>query len=391
MTQINTSQKRRILILNTQMEAGGAQKSLLILAQGLTRRGHSVTVVTMYDKNSYIPIFRNQYGVPIVDLQMKVQGNALRKTQAFLRGLKKLYDTIRQNDIDTLQTFNDYSNIIGPFIGWLAAVPVRVSSERGMLRNVNGVVRLLDRFITNTSLVHIMTTVSESMRDFCVEEQRIKPEKIVIIPNSVDVQKYSLKVNLDQKNQFIQQFGIDAYSFIVTIVARLSLVKGHMYLLQAIPRILQRLPDVHFLIVGDGPLHAQFKKRIEDENINTHVHMLGVRHDVPMILACSDLFVLASLSEGMPNVILEAMAAGVPIVATKVGSVPEIIENEEIGLLIPPADPQALALAVIELAKNPTKMARMSLLAQQKAISEFSQDRNISAYESLYEKLHKRH
>lgn len=97
------------------------------------------------------------------------------KARAFISGLKHLYDIMRQNDIDVLQTFTHYSNIAGPFIGWLARVPVRVSSQRGTLQGVPSVFRLLDRIVANSALVQKMTTVSEGMRYFCVEVQKMIP------------------------------------------------------------------------------------------------------------------------------------------------------------------------------------------------------------------------
>lgn len=377
----------RILFLNTQMEAGGAQKAMLVLAQGIKQRGHTIIVVTMYDKESYVPLFSEQVGIPIIDLRMKPPGNSLVKARAFISGLKHLYDIMRQNDIDVLQTFTHYSNIAGPFIGWLARVPVRVSSQRGTLQGVPSVFRLLDRIVANSALVQKMTTVSEGMRYFCVEVQKINPDKVLVIPNSIEAEEYNLEVCPHQKKQFLQELGIDQYSWIVTTVARLHPVKGHEYLLKAIPQILERVPGVHFLFAGEGPLYDQIKKEVHELMIDDSVHLLAVRQDIPMILACSDLFVLPSLSEGMPNVALEAMAAGLPVVATAVGGIPEIVKDGENGLLVPPGDPHALAVAITRILTDPPQLKKMGSTARESIINKFPTHANISAYEELYQSL----
>lgn len=360
---------------------------MLVLAQGLQQRGHTIFVVTMYDKESYVPLFSEQVGIPIIDLRMKPPGNTLVKAWAFLSGLKRLYDIMRQNDIEVFQTFTHYSNMIGPFIGWLARVPVRVSSQRGTLQGVPAVFRLLDRIVANSALVQTMTTVSEGMRHFCIEVQKINPNKVLVIPNSIEVEKYDLEVCPHQRKQFLQELGIEQSSWIATTVARLHPVKGHAYLLKAIPRILERVPGVHFLFVGEGPLYEQIKKEVHEMMLDDFVHLLSVRQDIPMILACSDLFVLPSLSEGMPNVALEAMAAGLPVVATAVGGIPEIIEDGESGLLVAPADPQALTVAITRILTNPPQLKKMGSTARESIINKFPTHANISAYEELYKGL----
>lgn len=360
---------------------------MLVLAQGLQQRGHTIIVVTMYDKESYVPLFSEQVGIPIIDLRMKPPGNTLVKARAFLSGLKRLYDIMRQNDIEVFQTFTHYSNMIGPFIGWLARVPVRVSSQRGTLQGVPAAFRLLDRVVANSALVQKMTTVSEGMRYFCVEVQKINSDKVLVIPNSIEVEKYNLEVCPHQRKQFLQELGIEQYSWIATTVARLHPVKGHTHLLKAIPRILERVPGVYFLFVGEGPLSEQIKKEAHEMMIDDSVHFLAVRQDIPMILACSDLFVLPSLSEGMPNVALEAMAAGLPVVATAVGGIPEIIEDGESGLLVPPADPHALAVAITRILTDPPQLKKMGSTARERIMNKFPTHANISAYEELYQRL----
>ena len=379
----------KVLLLNTQMAAGGAQKAMLTLARGLKEAGHDVTVVAMYDVGNYIALFEAEYGLEIVDLQMK-KGNGryhpLSTIFATLRGLYRLYHLMRQTRPDLVQTFTHYSNIIGPFIAWLARVPVRVSSQRSLLPDRPKWLLVTDRLIANSFLVHKMTTVSSETQQFYVQ-QGIRPDKLLTIYSGIDILNYHVSLSPEQQYELRFSLNLRKEDVIIITVARLSLEKGHRYLLDSAPLVRQSIPNVHFLLVGEGDLEAELMQQIKAQGLEKYVHLLGARQDIPELLGISQLFVLPSLSEGLPNVLLEAMSANVPVVATDLGSCREVITNGQNGLLVPMGNGTMLAQAAITLLQNSVLANALQQASRKRVIEDFSIDKSVTAYISLYEQL----
>lgn len=379
----------KILLLNTQMEAAGAQKALLSLARGLEDRRNQITVVTMYDKGGFVSKFNQRYSLDIVDLQMKRPGvaNPIQKLGFALGGLVRLYRLMKSERFDVVQTFSHYSNIIGPLLAWLAGVPIRVSSQRMSLRGAPRWLLLLDRLVANSALVHKMTAVSEGTRQFALKEQKINPDKVVTIYNGVNVHRYNLNLSSVQAAQLRRSIGIEEGAPVVITVARLHPQKGHKYLLEAIPNVRLAIPDVHFLFVGAGELEGDLRAQIQEMGLDECVHLLGVRQDIPELLSLSDLFVLPSLWEGLPNAVLEAMAAELPVVATDVDGSPELVVHGKTGLLVPPSNSQTLTSAIIELLCDRNLLVEMGEAAKKRAAEYFSVEKNITDYLELYDYL----
>lgn len=380
----------KILLLNTQMEAAGAQKAMLTLARGLQRRGHAVTVVTMYDKAEYVPLFKQKYGVDIVDLHMKAPARAglFQKAASVLKGLVRLWQLIRREQFDVVQTFSHYSNIVGPVVAYLAGARIRVSSQRMSLKGSPAWLLRLDRWVANSFLVNKMVSVSEGTRQFSIKTQRIKSDKLVTIHNSIDLDRFlPSAVNAERLPQLRQFLGIPVESQVVVTVARLHAQKGHRFLIAAIPTIQKKFENTHFLFVGEGELQQDLTDSITQLGVEKMVHFLGMRQDIPELLVLSDVFVLPSLWEGLPNSVLEAMAMGTPVIATDVDGCPEVIRDGETGILVPPADSDALAQSIIRLLGDAALCQTLAQEAQRWVVENFSEEKNISAFEQLYEIL----
>jgi glycosyltransferase involved in cell wall biosynthesis len=382
-------QELGVLLLNTQMEAAGAQKAMLELARGLKRRGHKVSVVTMYDKGNYVAVFAERYDLGIIDVGMKRPGerNPLLKGWRFIGGIVRLYRLMRTLRPQVLQTFSHYSNILGPLMAWLAGVPVRISSQRMSLKDYSAWLLWLDRTIANSFLVHRMVAVSEGTRRFCIEEEGINPDKLVKIHNGIDTKRFSMKLSSEAQRDLRQELGLYPKSLVVLTVARLHPQKGHRYLIEAIPQILRDFPQARFLFVGEGALAEVLVSQVSQTNLDKYIRFLGVRQDIPQLLAISDLFVLPSLWEGLPNSVLEAMAAGVPVIATDVDGTPELIGDGRTGLLVPPADPDALEEAICRLLRDESLRTALAEAARQRVEREFSCDVNLCSFVDLYQSL----
>ena len=183
--------------------------------------------------------------------------------------------------------------------------------------------------------------------------------------------------------QVRRALGIPADAPLLGTVSRLVPVKGLIHLVAAIPEILRRCPRAHLALAGDGEERELLAAQAAALSVADRVHFLGFRDDVPAVIGALDLFVLPSLNEGLGKVLVAAMALGVPIVATKVGGVPEVVEDGRQGLLVPPADPAALAKAAITLLEDRAAAAAMGAAGRARA-ERFSADVMLARLAALY-------
>jgi glycosyltransferase involved in cell wall biosynthesis len=232
-----------------------------------------------------------------------------------------------------------------------------------------------------------MVAVSEGTRHFSIEEEGIRPNKLITIQNGINVERFSISLSPEAEQSLRQALGVEPDSLIILTVARLHPQKGHKYLIEAIPHILRDFPQARFLFVGEGELHEELTRQVKKANLSEYVHFLGVRQDVPQLLAISDLFVLPSLWEGLPNSVLEAMAAGVPVIATNVDGTPEIINDGDVGILVQPADPSELEQAICRLLKDKPLRVSIAKSARERVERKFSRDANTTAFIGLYQRL----
>lgn len=380
--------QRRILLLNTLMEVGGAQKAIMQLARGLADRGHQVTVATMYDKTGSIPTFEEEFGLPILDLAMNPPASHLGKATAMFRGAILLRQVLAEQRVEVIQSFTHYSNILGPIVGWSVGVPVRVTSQRITLDDRSAWLRRADRQISRLGLAHRMVAVSEAVRRYCIEREGLAAERVVTIRNGIDPEPWAHGLEAGAARARTRaDVGLDPKQVAVVTAARLAPQKGHMWLLDAVSLLAPRWPQAVFLWVGDGELRDELECKTRKRGLQGRIRFLGTRHDVPTLLKASDLFVLPSLWEGMPNAVLEAMAAGLPVVATAVDGTPEIVQHGVTGWLTPPKNPEALALAIEKALADPARRVEMGEAGRRRIKEEFSLERYVSGFEALYDEL----
>lgn len=207
-----------------------------------------------------------------------------------------------------------------------------------------------------------------------------KPTVIELIYNSIEAPP---PLPEDSRGEFLTQWGFPADVLVVTCVANLREVKGHRYLLEAVALLEKRMPRLRLLLVGTGELQEELEQLARDLGIRDRVVFAGRRHDVPNCLAASDIFVLPSLSEGTPLSILEAMRAGLPVVATRVGGIPEIVEDGRSAFLVPSGNPQALAEALLAVGES-SVAASLGECGQQRFHDRFSRSTFIDRYAKLF-------
>jgi glycosyltransferase involved in cell wall biosynthesis len=235
-----------------------------------------------------------------------------------------------------------------------------------------------------SSLVSGFIAVSDQVGRVMVEVIGPIDDKITVICNGVDTKRYGQAVD---RTLVRSQLGLEANTRLIAMVGTLKKVKGHRYLIEAIASIVPRYPDLHVLFIGDGDLREELQAQVKRLILDDHIHFLGKRHDVPELLAASDLFVLPSLWEGLPMSLLEAMAAGLPIVATEVSGTVQVMIPNKTGILVPPGDSQRLAQAIEQLLSDTTRAQVMGAAAKRRVETEFSAQKQADEHLTLYHRL----
>jgi len=228
--------------------------------------------------------------------------------------------------------------------------------------------------------VHKMVGVSKDTTHNLHKYEHIHSKKLMVIHNGINFDRFQISINKEKKRK---ELGIKNNGPIIGMVGRLSNEKGISYLLNAMPEVIQKIPTLNLIIAGNGSEEKKLKEEASKLNINNNVFFIGARMDIPEVLNVLDVFVLPSLREGLPMVLLEAMAAGCAIIASDVGGIPTLIKNDWNGLLIPPASPPKLSKAILELISDNSKRTNM-IENSSSSLTKFSATEMARQYEDLY-------
>jgi glycosyltransferase involved in cell wall biosynthesis len=307
----------------------------------------------------------------------------LRSPVAALKRLGVLVRVLRARRPAVVHGFLFSAYVLGAIAARLARVPIVVASRRsaGFFKAARPFWLWIER-LTNRWTDHVVAN-SEAVRDDVVRQEGIPGETISVIYNGVDVPVFT-----DQQLMTLRStLDVDGRHPIIVVVANLIAYKGHDLLFKALPPVLSAFPRLAVLLVGDGIARTHFQEQARSAGLGSVVRFLGVREDVPMILALADVVVHPSRHEGFSNAVLEAMAAARPIVASAVGGNVEAIVDGETGVLVPPDDADALGAAVLRLLRTPPEAARLGEAARARVEERFTIDAMVRAYERTYDRL----
>tara|TARA_Y100000590_G_C15528784_1_gene942322 strand:- start:303 stop:1085 length:783 start_codon:yes stop_codon:yes gene_type:complete len=252
------------------------------------------------------------------------------------------------------------------------------------LKGVSSFVRLLDRFIANSFLTSKMVAVSDGTRDYCIKEQKISPDKIITISNGIDLAKWYDKPENSILTNLRTELDVGDANLVITTIARLHSQKNHLSYINVIKSLVSDYPGLIFLFVGDGPLHNEIERKIHELQLEKHIRLLGARSDIKEILSVSDIFVLPSLWEGMPNSVIEAMCIGLPVIVSDVDGCAEVVSSPDLGILFDPENTDELSCSIKTLIDSPDRRTILGNNARKHVNENFNQENVIDKFENLY-------
>lgn len=298
----------------------------------------------------------------------------LLKPAGRLGKVRQMVQLFRRGHYDVVHTHNTYPHLYASIAARLAGVPVVVNTRHGQRAGHGWKSRV--QFRCASHLVDRIIAVSDDAAGLCVDHDGVKLQKVLRIWNGIDIDDF--------------QFTGPVTAPVAISVARLSAEKGFPTLLRALAIAVRDVPDLILKLVGDGPERPRLEQLTDDLNLRDHVQFLGERQDVPELLAQAGFFVTASLTEGISLTLLEAMAVGLPVVATSVGGNPEIVDAPRTGRLVPAANPEQLARAMVAMCCEKSNWLAMGRAGRQRVEEHFEVRRMVSDYETLYRGLLKR-
>lgn len=287
--------------------------------------------------------------------------------------------SLRKEKPMIVHTHNFAGCLYGVSAAGMARVPVIIHTEHGTTFPEQ-----LKRVITRQILfrnVDKVVTVCNELKEKFHNFEKIPEGKMVTIPNGIDSKKFFLQTD---RRKLRKHLGFNDRDLLIGVVARLDPIKDHATLLKAMPLVINEIPNVKLLVVGDGEERETLEKLAQGLSISNHVYFLGEREDVPDILSILNLFVLPSKREGLSLSILEAMAAGLPVVVTDVGANSELVVDKKTGALVEPGDSQSLAHAIIGILSHLREADEMGKVGKMRFQQYFTLEKSVEAYKKLY-------
>jgi glycosyltransferase involved in cell wall biosynthesis len=368
---------RKVFYLLDSLNVGGTETQAVELARRLNPASYEVTLGCLRARG------------PLLE---KLQGSSVSVAEFYPKGgldsprgiyqLLRLAVFLRRGKFAIVHTHDMWSNLMGVPAAYLARVPVIISSQRDLSHfDWYKGRRSWMRRIQNLSAV--VLTNANAIRDGLIADDHFAPAKVRVVHNGVDLQSFRRRPELRSK-----LFpGMEQNQLIVLVGNMHSDVKGHPWLIAAAPAIVREFPQARFVFAGDGEQRKDFEQQAVLLGLERHFLFLGRRSDIPDVLACCDIAVLPSRAEGLPNAVLEYLAAGLPTVASGVGGNVEIIRDGAAGLLVPPEDSDALAAALLRLLRDPELARKLAEDGHRFVQENFSFERLIADVDSLYTEL----
>jgi L-malate glycosyltransferase len=366
----------RVAIVIDSLQTGGAQKLVSAFVASADRYGIEPFVINLRPGGS--PAILNEIRAAGVDVTT-IPSRSLFGLKRF-RWLVKFF---RESKIDIVHTHLLYANILGSTAAHQAKVPVvctlhSTRFEKG--RRPHLLLTLLENVCLRNFADRILA-VGEKVAS--VQRRHYRGRTVDVITNGIPKPKFP---SAQERERLRREITGDGSNSVVITVGRFTGAKGYEDMIEAFHLLRERAPNPKLMMVGSGPKVETIKSQIEDLDLRQSVILTGEREDIPQLLALSDVFASSSHREGLPLAVLEAMMAGLPVVATSVGDIPNVV-TKETGVVVPPHHPELLADALEDLLKNPQKRLAMGQAAYRRAMNEFSVDAWMKKHLALYREV----
>ncbi len=370
-----SSDKIRLLKLVTNFHIGGTERQVANLAKGLDRSRFDLHLACLWESGELLEELK-ALGVPRPEFRIgSLYG---RKT---FRQAVRFARYIRSNSIGIVHSYGFYPNVFAIPAARMAGECLAVASIRDNGDGLTPLQRRVQKMVCR--LADCVLVNAEAIRRTLIGEG-YAPENIFVIRNGILLSRFAAARNGGSRRG---QLGLPPSARLVAVFSRLNPMKGVEYFLDAAAMVARRFTDAHFLVIGDGAIRKELEEHAKRAGLNGRIVFTGFRSDVPELLPEFDVSVLPSLSEGLSNTLLESMAAGVPVVATRAGGNPEVIEDGVTGLLVPPRDAVTMADSICRLLENRELASSFGQAGRRRVAELFSMERMIRENEQLYFRL----
>lgn len=370
-----SARRHNLCLFTNRFGHGGTEHQFAELVSRLDQRKYNITITCFSREGEFYKNVEDA-GLPVFEFA-RARWFAAQTIDCALDWVR----LVRKNKIELLHTFDYYTNVFAGVLVPFAGAPLFVSSRRDMGTTLSPKQRWAVRrvFLRSDRVVVNSDAARQSLVSDGVPFSRIR-----LIRNGVDLERYRANGNAQSARR---KLGWSGKNQLIGVIANLRPEKGHKILLQAAPSILERYRDAHFIFAGPGRLEGELRAYVAANNLGSSVSFLGDYTAIPELLGVLDVVVLPSISESLPNVILEAMSAGCPVVCSAVGGCIELIEHNRTGLLVPAGDSPALAEQILLLLDRPELRTQLGKAARKHAEREFNFPQAVKNLERVYDEL----
>ena len=370
------AERLRVLFCHDNMNIGGTELNAVRIAERVDRERFDVAVACFRTDGPLASRYAAA-GIPVERFDVR----SLAGPTALTQGVR-LARLLAKRRVHVVHSHDRYWNMFATPWARLVRTPAVIASKRWLsFSRAHAVGHALAY-----RLAHRVVANSEFIATSLEAEDRVPGDRVVVVPNFVDDDAFVTPA-ASWRERVRNKLLIPPEARIVGMVANLRWEKDHPTLMDAFAAIRPSYPDVHLVLVGSGDMETQLRQRAADLNIEPSVRFAGTMSNSPNVHSLFDISVLSSSSEGFPNTVIEAMAAARPVIATRVGGIPDGVIHSETGLLVPPRDPSALAEAIGQLLADPARGNALGAAGRRRAQSRFSAASVVPAIESLYEGL----
>lgn len=388
MTPGNACMQRRISLLYVipGFGTGGTERLVVDLVTHLDPHRFAASVCIQQNGLFGQELMRRGYPVHVLAaLPNGLRSSALGKFRSLCHRVTGLRALLESEQIDLVHTHH-LGPLLHTFLGGMGSRRWRWVHTEHNIPDVNiqyprWLVRLGRGMFGSANA---LTGVSDAVGAYFRDRKGAKPERVRVIHNGVDVDRFAGPYDGAAKRR---ELGIPPEAWVIGLVANLRPEKNHALLFRAFARLLADAPEARLILAGDGEMRGQLEAMADTHKIREQVHFLGSRLDAPELFATFDVFCLPSRYEGMPLTVFEAMAAGVPVVATRVVGIQEVVRDGETGLLVPPNDPDALASALLQARRNPRLCQELSVAGRHYVNTHARLKDMVEGYSALYEQI----